>query len=318
MTNRPTTHDDKGNPQMPTVSAFVEFNGCDSYSTPVGTTTSEVAAAAPKRITQNRLEEIAPEIDQRNRDVLSAVRHCRYITTKQIQRLYFTDAATPSAGLRAANRCLTRLKNLGLIGTLSRRIGGVRAGSGSLIWYLTQGGERLLRLSNSGPHTRKRFFEPSPHFLAHTLSVAECYVQLTEICDGRGLKLVDIELETDCWRSYSHKGKLTTLRPDLFAVINCGDYEDRWFFEVDLKTEAPVTVIEKCRRYYQYYQSNLEQKLHGVFPLSVWIVPDEARKESIVAHIRAEFAKLPRIFIVITPDELKKLIRQGVDGRMLC
>jgi len=50
----------------------------------------------------------------------------------------------------------------------------------------------------------------------------------------------------------------------------------------------------------------------------VWIVPDTARKESLVTHIRAEFEKLPRIFIVITPDELEKLIRQGVEGGKLC
>jgi len=194
----------------------------------------------------------------------------------------------------------------------------VRAGSGSLIWYLTQAGERILRLDDDNAHTSRRFFEPSPHFLAHTLSVAECYIQITEICNKHEPKLVTIELETDCWRAHSHMGSQTTLKPDLFAVTSCENYEDRWFFEVDLKTEAPVTVVEKCRRYHQYYRSGLEQKLHGVFPLTVWIVPNAARKESLTAHIRAEFVHSPKLFIVITPDELEKLIRQSVEGARLC
>jgi len=270
------------------------------------------------RISKQDLEQIGPALSGRDRDILSDVRQCRYLTTQQIRRLHFTDAAMPDSGLRAANRNLNKLKGLRLIDTLSRRIGGVRAGSGSLIWYLTGTGERLLRSGSGANRPRKRGFEPSPHFLAHTLSVAECYIQFKEICSGHNPKLVSAEMEPDCWRSYSHKGKLTTLRPDLFAITVDGEYEDRWFIEVDLNTEAPVTVVEKCRRYHDYYRSGLEQKQHGVFPLAVWIVPDAARKDSVIAHIRGEFKHLPRIFIVITPDELAALIRQGVEGKSLC
>lgn len=272
----------------------------------------------PERISQRRLEEIVPTLSGRDKDVLATVRRCRYITTGQIRRLHFTDAVNSVAGLRAASRCLRKLKSLGLIHALARRMGGVRAGSGALTWYLTEAGERLLRLGGGDAHPRKRFFEPSPHFLAHTLAAAECFTQLTEICAGSGLSLVKAELEPECWRPYNDKGKITALRPDLFAVTVCGEYEDRWFIEIDLSSEAPVTVVEKCRRYLDYYRSGLEQKQHEVFPLAVFIVPDKARKESLTLHIRNEFAGLPKIFIVITPDEFEALIRQGVDGSALC
>ena len=158
----------------------------------------------------------------------------------------------------------------------------------------------------------------SLHFLAHTLAVAECYVQLTEICGGDGLRLVKTELEPECWRAYSKTGKAVTLKPDMFAVTNCGSYEDRWFIEIDLDTQAPVAVTEKCRRYHDYYRTGFEQKRHEVFPLVVWIVPDEARKNSITTHIRDEFRHRPRIFIVITPGELAALLRQGVEAAGLC
>ncbi len=155
-------------------------------------------------------------------------------------------------------------------------------------------------------------------FLTHTLAVAECYVHLKEICDGEKLKLYAVEQGGDCWRAYSSKGKKASLRPDLFAITEGENYEDRWFFEVDLKTEAVANVLKKCRRYHEYYKSGQEQQQHGVFPLTVWIVPDAARRDSLVAHIRAEFATLPKLFVVITSSELEQLIRQGVEGGALC
>jgi hypothetical protein len=270
------------------------------------------------RISLSYLREIDSTLNDKDKKVLTSIRKCRYITTKHVQRLLFTDAITPSVGIRAANRNLNRLKRLELIDTLSRRVGGVRAGSGSLIWHLTGIGERLLRLNSSRALPLKRFFEPSPHFLAHTLAVTECFVQLTEICIAPDLELVTAHIEPDCWRPYSYKGKHVTLKPDLFAITICGEYEDRWFIEIDLHTEAPITVLEKCKRYFQYYRSGMEQKEHEIFPLTVWIVPNKARKESLISHIKAEFHKLPKIFIVITPNELKPLLSQGVEGDKLC
>jgi len=125
--------------------------------------------------------------------------------------------------------------------------------------------------------------------------------------------LSEAQNEPYCWRPYGSVGKIVSLKPDLFAITLCDKYEDRWFFEIDLATESPVKIIEKCRRYHQYYRSGLEQEQYGVFPLVVWIVPDDTRKSSIMLHIKAAFSKLHNIFIAITPDELETLVRQGAD-----
>ena len=95
-------------------------------------------------------------------------------------------------------------------------------------------------------------------------------------------------------------------------------YEDRWFFEIDLNTESPVKVVEKCEKYHRYYRSGLEQKESEVFPLTVWIVPTAERRDRIIAHIRKAFEKQPKLFAVITKDELAHLIQHGGDERMLC
>ena len=55
-----------------------------------------------------------------------------------------------------------------------------------------------------------------------------------------------------------------------------------------------------------------------MFPLTVWIVPSTARKEKLITHIRKAFDKQPRLFAVITADELEPLICQGGEGGSLC
>lgn len=319
MTNRLTSHDKKAQAERPGIPDFSRFPVCDSYRNPV-TDTTPPGGSAPeaRRLSHRQLLETDLCLGGRDREVLLAIQRHRYLLTGQVQRLVFTNAISPSAALRAASRCLKKLREQGLICTMSRRIGGVRAGSASLIWYLSHAGERLLRLHDYKPAPIRRFFEPSPYFLAHTLAVAELSIQLTEFCRDEGITLTNLQPEPECWRSYSEQGAHVTLKPDLYAVTVSREYEDRWFFEVDLDTESPVKVVEKCQRYHRYYRSGLEQKESGVFPLTVWVVPDEARKTRLAAAIRTAFDKQPRLFAVVTGEELKHLIRYGGDKEMLC
>lgn len=78
-----------------------------------------------------------------------------------------------------------------------------------------------------------------------------------------------MQIEPECWREYSEYGSQLSLKPDLYAATVSGEYEDRYFIEVDLDTESAPKVIEKCERYHKYYWSGLEQEENGVFPLTV-------------------------------------------------
>ncbi len=287
------------------------FSALRSMTPTATTVVFHKGSAMPERVSLKKLEELEPSLSDRDKHILRSIQAYRYLTTSQIQRLHVIDAATPSSALRATSRNLKKLKELHLIDTLTRRIGGVYSGSGSSVWHLDAAGERLLRLTDNKARSHKASFEPSAYFLAHTLSVSECFVRLTEVCRKKGMYLTEVQNEPYCWRPYNSAGKIISLKPDLFAITLCHMYEDRWFFEIDLATESPVKVIEKCHRYHQYYRSGLEQKQFGVFPLVVWIVPDEARKSSIEIRIKAEFSKQPNIFAVITPDELEPLVRKG-------
>lgn len=249
------------------------------------------------RLSRRKLEKMAKASSARDLDVLITLGDCRYATTSQLTRLHFTGNATPKAATRAANRALAKLQEYRLISALDRRIGGVRAGSSDFVWSLTNGGSRLLNLDTEEDEPRRRRFDPSPRFVEHTLATTELYVQL---CGISGVTVTTAHFEPLCWRD--------RLKPDMFAVTTDGEYEDHWFFEIDLNTEAPCRIAQKCEQYEEYYRSGAEQ----VFPLVVWIVPDAKRQASIREQItQSKTLKHKNIFTVITPDELEGLVRKG-------
>ena len=70
--------------------------------------------------------------------------------------------------------------------------------------------------------------------------------------------------------------------------------------------------------YLRYYYTGIEQKATGMFPLVVWVVKDADRKNGIKEYIREKLNGQPKMFLVITPDELEKMIRQMIDVKELC
>ena len=277
-------------------------DGFGSFDEKFHVETEEETAA---RVSRKRLENLAVDLQGRDTAILEALQNSRFMTSGQISRQHFeTDHANPSAAQRAANRAMHRLQNYGLITSLNRRVGGINGGSTGFVWGLTPPGARFVNLGEDD-QPRKRSFEPSPRFVEHAVGVSELNVQLLGM---EGIAVVNIQFEPNCWRNY-HSG---TLKPDLYAVTSDGEYEDSWFFELDLATEAPSRVVSKCEQYQDYYRSGVEQSDNGVFPMVVWIVPDEKRKSSLQGHIQQSAVLTDKnIFAFILPDELEALIRKG-------
>lgn len=322
--DRMTPRSNEKSPKNLDLTAYSEYSVRDSFAQSIPQNSSDGEGGSERRhVSRQQLEEIDAAFGDRDKQILLSIQRYRYLMSSQIQRLHFIDSATSSAALRATTRCLKKLHELGLIDHLARRIGGVRAGSGALVWYITHAGERLLRMRSQSSAPIKRAFSPSPFFLSHTLAVAEIAIQLTEICrEGSDSKLVTIQPEPESWRSYSEYGKILSLKPDLFSITMAAseecEYVDSWFLEIDMSTESYAKILQKCERYHAYYRTGLEQEETGVFPLTVWIVPTTERKQKLMEHIRKAFDKQPRLFAVITQNELKELIRNGGDGGALC
>ncbi|WP_052347045.1 replication-relaxation family protein [Streptomyces prunicolor] len=275
----------------------------------------------------NDIASLLESLSERDLAILESLRSHRALTTALIRRLHFPISsepheagagkshATEMAAAVATIRVLTRLESRRLITRLHRRIGGVRAGSTGIVWQLGAGGERLLRARHGDP-ARRRYSEPSPSFIAHTLVAADLAIQLYELARGREVELLRLEAEPECWRTFlSAHGARQWLKPDLFAITAKRDYEEHLFIEADNATEHAPVIVRKALQYQRYANSGMHQQEHGLFPFVIWVVPDKKRQAVICAALVAE----PRlrdlvtagVFHVLTTEGFPHLIAEG-------
>ena len=136
MSSHPTSHDGERTPETRTTPDFHEFNVRDSFSNPI--TKNTPPGAAHRRLSRQQLEATLAGLSERDAQIIVSIQRFRYL----------------------ASRSLKKLRELGLVDHLSRRIGGVRAGSGAMVWYITHAGERLIYLRDHTLTPTKRFLSP--------------------------------------------------------------------------------------------------------------------------------------------------------------
>ncbi len=263
------------------------------------------------RLGRRILEQLGVELSERDEELLQHLAQLRFMTSAQIRNLVFHDKRSPSAALRATNREMAKLRSHGIVTALDRRIGGVRAGSGSYVWTLTEGGARLVGTTGSGRKARLR--QPSVTFLEHHLAVTEAVVRLHAATRRTNTTVEAVQAEPECWRRYiGPHGSAMYLKPDLAVTTSNHLFDDHWFLEIDLDTEPPSRVVRKCHQYDTYRRTGIEQQSIGVFPAVVWIVPSEARRVQLQRHLEDAALDL-RVFIIITLDALPNLVAAGAE-----
>lgn len=244
--------------------------------------------------------QLQERLNARDLAIIRQVGELRLMSAQQIQVLHFpaSEHDNDRAATRARQRVLARLCRDRLLIALERRIGGLRAGSAGLVLALGPVGQRVLAQNG----TRRRAYEPTPRFVDHTLATTQLVVDVREAGRAGALDVLDAQAEPTCWRSFARLGGRFTLRPDAFLNLGVGDYELRWFIEVDRATESLPTVLKKCHLYASYYQSGQEQAANGgVFPRVCWVVPDKTRAERVRAAIGRD-KRLPDRLFVVTPS----------------
>jgi Replication-relaxation len=258
-----------------------------------------------------RLELFALEerLSERDRSILEHVVQLRLLRARQIQSLLFPDEqhASRATAARCCRRVLERLTRERLLVRLDRRVGGVRAGSASFIYAVSPIGHRIVQPGG----VRRRVREPSLRFVDHTLAVADLLIDVTLNSREGGCDLVQWKSEPDSWCEVVTLGGTVVLRPDLFLVLAVGDYELRWFIEVDRATEHLPAITRKCRLYNTYYRSGTEQREHGVFPRTLWIAPSEQRATWLRRTITADPRLADGLFEVATPSQALAALAEG-------
>lgn len=150
-----------------------------------------------RRMRATDVAALAAQLSDRDKAILQSVAEHQFLTGRQIAALHF-DGHAATSGPRIARRVLARLRGLRLLGTLERRIGGLRAGSDGLIHYLDVLGDRLLRGQTGRAARRTR--EPSARFVAHRLAVADTHLALLQAHRRGTIDLVDSTVEPAAWR----------------------------------------------------------------------------------------------------------------------
>ena len=262
----------------------------------------------PIHLGSRQLLRLREELSERDVAVLESVTSLRLLTARQIEDLHFADHATPLTAARVCRRVLDRLTSHRLLARLDRRVGGVRAGSASFVYCLGAVGDRVIR----DGEIRRRAREPSRTFLYHTLAVAQVVVDLTAAARHGEIELLRLETEPTCWRTVqaSIAGD-DRLKPDLFVALAVGDYEYRWFVEVDRGTESIAALIRKCRLYDSYYRTGHEQHQYGVFPQVVWSVDTERRLGQLKEALGRDGHLAPGLFLVVPADGAVMVLSGG-------
>jgi hypothetical protein len=202
-----------------------------------------------------------------------------------LTRLHFNNLSIHTHE-RLRRRVMQRLADLGVVATLDRQIGGVRAGSAGLVYVLAAGGQRILPLigtDGGGSARARRPWTPSVMFLSHSLAVSELYVQLREAERGNGLELADFRAEPASWLPSSLGG---FIKADAYLLIRLGDVEDSWAIEVDKATESLPTLRRKLLAYVDFARAG-QVGAHVVTPRVLVTVPHVERLQAVRGLVAA-------------------------------
>ena len=200
------------------------------------------------RITPARLRLLAAELPDRYTLPLLHLSRARVLSGAQLDRLLWQPGTAQRTAERARQRTLSRLGQLGLVTTLDRRIGGVRAGSAGYVHVLTPAGHKFAALltGQQPPRRIRHSRAPGAMFLHHALDIAEIYVQLAEASRDGGFSVAAFVTEPATrWPT----GTGTYLRPDAYTVLATPTYRDVWWLEIDRDTESAPRLRDKLRDY---------------------------------------------------------------------
>lgn len=260
------------------------------------------------RITTARLATLADQLTERDQAILGDLERTRVLTGAQLQRLHF-DHISPGSRARDRRSVLQRLSDLGLVSTLERRVGGIRAGSAGHVYTLTPAGQRLQAIQHGQASLRRsrRLHTPSTPFLAHALVISEIYVSLIEASRYHDCQVATFTTEPTCWQP---TGTGRNLKPDAYTVLATATYQDCWWLEIDRATESLPKIIRKCRPYLDFLTSG------GVGPNQVpprilFSTPNATRSDAInkaIATLTSTEIGTDQMICVTTHDDAPKFL----------
>jgi hypothetical protein len=246
---------------------------------------------------------------KRDVDILKALYACRYLTTTQIQKVFF--------GRNRSVVCERLNKKLLPHGFLNRHFRDVAFQTTDAVYSVGQAGIKLLAEELKAESREiKRGLESGaePLFLRHLLESNDLWADLREISrDGHAPCTL-----LSWWTEKKLRGLHSPERqhypiPDSRFVLGYKDGSRAHFFvEVDRGTETPRVFQTKVRKYLAYFLEGGQERDFGFKSFRVLtVVPDKRRLERLL-YISAE-AGANNIFLFTMKGEIAA---QGILGRI--
>lgn len=257
---------------------------------------------------------VRQRLSERDLAILTTLAHLRLMTGQHLRRTFFAGD-NPITEARKSRAVLKRLYELRLLVRLTRRVGGLHAGSEGQVLGLSGLGHAVLDVGADVQRRHRPVSDTKLAFQAHVLAVSELYVQLVERSRRDDVELVDFQAEPACWRRFSGIGGQTIiLKPDAFVCIGVGEFERLVFVEQDMATESLPTITRKLGVHIDYWHSGQELRLSDVQPQVWWLVPDTRRQAAIERIIHRLPVEAQRLFVVTLTDQAADLLTQPMEG----
>jgi hypothetical protein len=261
-------------------------------------------SGGPRRVRAGHVEGLRQSLSERDWLVMQDVARLRLITGAQLERLHFAYLGAVSRPV-VRRRVLGRLVQARVLATLERRIGGVRAGSDGLIYYLDTAGQQLLATDG----TARKIDPPGERYVRHVLAVTEVYVSLTEQAQAGALRLDQFEAEPASWWSDGRGGRL---KPDGYVRVSNSEQFDSWWLEVDLATEHLPTLKRKLRAYIDFYRRG-QLGPDRIMPWVLVTAPNAKRCSDIVRLIHQLSSQGEELFTVALHNDAAGVIVRRLD-----
>jgi hypothetical protein len=204
-------------------------------------------------------------VTHRDLQIVLLISRFGQLATSHIRELAFEGISSPTPSKRA----LTRLVERKYLARIERRlVGGNGAGSGQYVYQLGSQGWALAR--------REGRYWPYRSVSYHSLAIADAYVALRrrerELLGG--IEITGFSTEPDTWQVIAG----AELRPDMHIEVAIPGRElgMSFWIEIDMGTERQKQLKDKLARY-AFAWGHVDAATMPVFPVVLFIVPDDAR-----------------------------------------
>ena len=149
--------------------------------------------------------------------------------------------------------------------------------------------------------------------MEHTEAVHWFIAQIAVQAREHGFRVVQFDPPHRASRHFWHQGKLRSIHPDAFGILNKDGKNMPFFLEWERRAVRPSTMATRLAPYLRYYSSSQPVDDNGVQPLVFMVFDDPLVEARFLGVARTELAKM-RIKLPLWVSHRDALVEHGPIG----